>query len=66
MTPHTCDQVRDVQTNCILDGGDPWFTSSGAAAALKRRSSDEAVRRHAGNDDKRQQGCFNLDCTSQG
>ena len=58
--PYTCEQLGGVQINCIIDDGEPWFKAIDIATALKYRNTDDAVRRHVADDDKRQQGSFNL------
>ncbi len=58
--PYTCEQLGGVQINCILDDGEPWCKAIGVATALKYTDTDQAIRKHVADDDKRQQGSFNL------
>jgi prophage antirepressor-like protein len=58
--PYTCEQLGGVQINCILYGEEPWFKAVDVAKALRYTDADQAIRRHVADDDKRQQGSFNL------
>ena len=64
--PYTCEQLGGVQINCILDDGEPWFTSIYVATALKHTDTDQAIRKHVADDDKHQQGSFNLHPVKKG
>ncbi len=58
--PYSCEHVGDVQINCTIDDGEPWFKATDIATALKYTDTDKAIRRHVANDDNRQQGSFGL------
>ena len=58
--PYTCEQLSGIQISCIIDDGEPWFRAIDIATALKYTDTDKAIRRHVADDDKRQQGSFNL------
>ena len=58
--PYICEQLGGIQINCIVDDGEPWFKAIDVATALKYTDTDQAIRKHVADDDKRQQGSFNL------
>ena len=58
--PYTCEQLGGIQISCIIDDGEPWFRAIDIATALKYTDTDKAIRRHVADDDKRQQGSFDL------
>ncbi len=66
MVPYICEQLGSIQINCIVDDGEPWFKSIDIATALKYTDTDKAIRRHVADDDKRQQGLFDLNPACSG
>ena len=57
---HACEVLAGASVSCIIENGEPWFKAIDVASAPKYKNTDDAVRRHVADDDKRQQGCFNL------
>ena len=57
---YACEQLGGIQISCIVDDGEPWFRAVDVATALSYSDTDKAIRRHVADDDKRQQGSFNL------
>ena len=60
IVPYVCKHLGGAVTSCIIDNGDPWFKAVDVAKALRHTDTDKATRRHVADDDKRQQGSFNL------
>jgi prophage antirepressor-like protein len=57
---YTCEVLAGASVNCIIENGEPWFKAVDVANALKYKDTDDAIRTHVADDDKRQQGSFNL------
>ena len=57
---YVCDELENVEMNCVVVSGEPWFKELDVAIALKYTDTDQAIRKHVSEDDKRQQGSFNL------
>ena len=60
LVPYICEQLGGIQLSCKVDDGEPWFRAIDVATALKYTRTDQAIRMHMADDDKREQGSFDL------
>ncbi len=60
IVPYICEQMGGIQINCIVDDGEPLFRAIDVAMALKYTRTEQIIRMHVADDEKHEQGSFDL------